>query len=93
MVAYRRLQHLVHEVRNASDHGNDIWGLGVRNVNLHLQIDGEVKTLAALGLNLLQLRIKIVSLRNYISPVESNDKRGYNDRLVTAGIDRILSGS
>jgi hypothetical protein len=76
MIAHRRLQNLIHQVGNASDHGDDIRSLRVRNVNLHLQIDGEVKTFAALGLDLLQLRVKIVSLRNDIGPVERNDKVG-----------------
>ena len=93
MVTHRGLQHLVDEVRHASNHGDDIRSLGVWNVNLHLQINREVKTLTALCLNLLQLRIKIVRLRNNIGPVQRDDKRRHNDGLVAARIDRVLSRS
>ena len=93
MVAHRGLQHFVDEVRHAAHHRDDIRRLGVRNVDLHLQIDREVKAFTALRLDLLQLRIKIVRLRHDIGPVQRDDERRHDDGLVTARIDRVLSGS
>lgn len=52
-----------------------------------------MKSFAALCLNLFQLCIKIVSLRNNIGPVERDDEGRHNDGLVAAGIDRVLSRS
>jgi hypothetical protein len=67
--------------------------LGVWNMNLHLQIDGEMKAFTALRLNLLQLRIKVVRLRYDVGPVQRNDERRHDDGLVAARIDRVFSGS
>ena len=86
-------KHLVDEVRHASNHGDDVRSLRVRNVNLHLQIDGEVKTFAALRLDLLQLRVEIVRLRHHIGPVQGDDEGRHDDGLVAARIDRVLSRS
>ena len=44
MVAHRRLQYFVHQIAHGADHRDHPRRLGVRNVNLYLQIDLEDKS-------------------------------------------------
>src|SRR5437773_6154006 len=93
MIADCCLQNFVHEIGHASNHGNDIRSLRVRDVNLYLQIDCEMKPFAALGLDLLQLCVEVVRLRHNISPVEGDDESGYDDGLIAPRIYRVFSRS
>ncbi len=82
VVAHRALQHLAHEVAHGADHRDHLRRLRVGHVDLHLQVDLEDESLAALADDRRQLRVEVVGLRRRVGPVEREDERGHDLRRV-----------
>ena len=92
-VANGSLENLVHQVFHGTDHGNNAWSLCIRNVNENLQIDAEHEALIAFGNDGLKARIKPMSSCHVLRPIELENCRENELRVVNPGIDRVLSRS
>jgi hypothetical protein len=60
-------------------------------MNEDLKIDGEDEALTALGHDRLKSFIELVSARNSLRPIQLEDGRGNDFRLLDARVDGVLS--
>ena len=93
VVAHCRLKHLVDQIAHRADHRYDSRRARIRDVNLNLKLEFEYKSLAALGHNVLELRVEIMRFRNDIRPVQRQDGRGHDLRRIAARVDGIFAGA
>src|ERR1039458_8214999 len=92
-VANGSLENLVNQVFHGTDHGNNAWSLCIRNVNENLQVDAEHEALIAFGNDGLKARIKPMSSCHVLRPIELENCRENELRVVNPGIDRVLPRS
>jgi hypothetical protein len=93
MVTDGCLKDFVDEIYHRTDHGNHARRVGIRDVNLHLQVYFEHKSFVTFGDDLRELRIEIVRLGDGIGPIEGEDGGRDDFRLIAARVERIFSGA
>ena len=92
-IAHRRLKHIVHQVLHGSHHGDDFGRLGVRHMDEHLQINLENEPFVALGDDWLEVLVQTVCAGDLGGPIQLENRRRDNFRLVDARIDGVFAGA